>query len=318
MAVMATKAIVMVSFLVVAAGILLSGCLTTQSPAPAQNGSVKLQIVASFYPIYFLSSQIVGDNGTAESLVPSGVEPHDFELGPSDMKKILSADIVFYNGLGLEQWIGTASNALGSNASLVDVSTGIEPITATGAVGIGNSPSSTGIDPHVWLDPIDAKAEAANIERAIESKDPENAEYYRGNLRALQGKLDAIDSEYRSGLANCKKREIITSHAAFGYVAAQYNLTQVPIAGLSPETEPSPSQLASLVAFARSRNATYIFFESLVNPALSDTIAREIGAKTLVLDPIEGLTPENQRKAKDYLSLLKDNLANLRTALDCT
>ena len=249
------------------------------------------------------------------NLVPPGVEPHDFELNPDSVRQIQSADIVVYNGLGLELWLSNAQNALQSNATMVDASNGITPRKAD--MSEGDIQAGISNDPHVWLDPVDAKTEATNIESAFEQKDPANAAYYQANLAALDAKLDALNSEYTTGLATCAKKDIITSHAAFGYMAKQYGLNQVSIDGLSPDAEPSPSQLANLTSYAKERNVTVIFFEALVNPALSDTLAREIGAKTMVLDPIEGLTPANQAAGKDYFSLMRENLANLRSALKC-
>jgi zinc transport system substrate-binding protein len=135
--------------------------------------------------------------------------------------------------------------------------------------------------------------------------------------RRLQAVLHALDRAYRHGLAHCARREFVTSHAAFGYLAQRYGLTQVPITGLAPESEPSPQQLASVVRIVRRTHTTTVFFERLVSPRLADTVARETGARTAVLDPIEGLTPSEQSRGQTYLSLMRENLASLRKALGC-
>jgi zinc transport system substrate-binding protein len=160
----------------------------------------------------------------------------------------------------------------------------------------------------VWLDPVRFGAVVTKIgdELAV----PAAATKLRMRLRVL-------DREYRSGLAHCARREFVTSHAAFGYLAERYGLDQIPITGLSPEAEPTPGELQHVVDRVRSRHATTIFFEKLVSPRLSETVAREVGAKTAVLDPIEGLTEAEAKQGADYFSVMRSNLANLRKALGC-
>jgi zinc transport system substrate-binding protein len=156
------------------------------------------------------------------------------------------------------------------------------------------------------------------IEQGFEQVDPDNARYYGSNRESLNLRLDDLDGEYRRGLAHCVSKDITTSHAAFGYLAATYGLHQVPIFGLSPDAEPSPRQLAGIATFAKQHHVTTIFFESLLSPKISQTIASEIGAKTMVLDPIEGLPARDLAAGKDYLTAMRQNLANLRTALQCS
>jgi zinc transport system substrate-binding protein len=173
-------------------------------------------------------------------------------------------------------------------------------------------------DPHVWLNPQLAKNEVRRITDGYISIDPTNTMFYQENEKALDDKLDQLDSEYKEGLANCQNKDIITSHAAFAYLAEQYGLNQVAISGLSPDEEPSAQQLADVANFARKNNVRYIFFESLVSPKLSETIASEIGAKTMVLDPIEGLSDDDIKQGKNYFTVMEDNLKNLQTALQCS
>jgi zinc transport system substrate-binding protein len=172
-------------------------------------------------------------------------------------------------------------------------------------------------DPHVWLSPTLAKKQVSAILASFDEIDPSNSNYYTANANKLLGELDNLNHDYKNGLASCQEKDIITSHAAFGYLATDYGLTQVPIAGLSPDAEPSIKQLAAITDFARKNNVKYIFFESLVSPKLSQTIANEIGAKTLVLDPLEGLTPEALAQGQNYLTVMEQNLHNLRIALNC-
>jgi zinc transport system substrate-binding protein len=173
------------------------------------------------------------------------------------------------------------------------------------------------IDPHIWLSPPLVKQITDKITQALIQIDPANSNYYQTNANSLKAKLDNLDVEYKQGLSNCAEKNIITSHAAFGYLATTYGLNQVSIAGLSPDAEPSPQQLADITKFAKANNVKFIFFESLVSPKLSDTIANEIGAKTLVLNPIEGLTNDEISQGKNYFTEMQNNLSNLKIALQC-
>ena len=171
------------------------------------------------------------------------------------------------------------------------------------------------IDPHVWFDPIRAKLEAHAIEQGFEKIDPTKSPYYQQNEKVLDNKLDQLDNAYKIGLKSCSLKDIITSHAAFGYLATRYGLRQIPIAGLSPDAEPSAQQLADVVKFAKDHKVNYIFFESLVSPKLSQTIATEIGAKTMVLDPIEGVSDHDMKAGKNYYTIMQQNLSNTRMPL---
>ncbi|MEK4043728.1 metal ABC transporter substrate-binding protein [Paenibacillus sp. FSL H8-0048] len=173
-----------------------------------------------------------------------------------------------------------------------------------------------GLDPHVWLDPVMAIREVQTIEAALSAAFPGNAAAFHANSEAYIAKLEQLDQDFRAGLQNTKRKDFITQHAAFGYLAQQYGLTQVPIAGLSPEQEPSAAQMASIVEFAKANKVTTIFFETLVSSSVADTIAQEIGAKTAVLNPIEGLTEEDAAHNLDYLSLMRQNLNALTQALN--
>ena len=275
------------------------------------NDAGKLRAVTSFYPLYFFSQQIGGDKFDVTNVVPSGAEPHDYEPTAQDMARMEKADLIVLNGGGFEAWGDRIGKNLSSkNTVVVRASEGLMTRAATGE-------SSLTMDPHVWIDPVLAKRMVENIASGFERVDPENASYYRGNADSLIGKLSDVDAAYRNGLRVCATRNIITSHSAFGYLAAEYGLNQVSIAGLSPDAEPSPSQLAIIAQFAKTNNVQYIFFESLASPKLSQTIATEIGAKTLVLNPIEGLSEENIARGEDYFSVMRENLENLQTALQC-
>jgi len=270
----------------------------------------KISVVTSFYPLYFFAAKIGGDKVAVKNITPSGAEPHDYDPSTRDIADIEKSNILVLNG-GVESW----GNKIRDNVK----GTGVIVITAGDGLLTQqvNEDGQNQTDPHVWLDPILAKKEAHKIADGLMKADSVNAKYYLENETALDNQLDSLDISYKNGLSSCKEKDIITSHAAFGYLATRYHLTQVPIAGLSPDAEPSAKQLADIATFARVHNINYIFFESLVSPKLSQTIATEIGAKTLVLDPIEGVSDADMKIGKNYLTIMENNLTNLQTALDC-
>lgn len=256
--------------------------------------TTSFQIATSFYPLYFITREIVGDMAEVYTITPAGVEPHDFEPTTRDIVRINDSDLLIILGGGFEPWAESFEDALVVSDGLVFES-----------------------DPHLWLSPRQAEEIVARITNAIIEKDPAYESVYRSRSAALLARLRQLDTAYRTGLSQCKETHFITSHAAFGYLAREYGLTQVEIAGLSPDEEPSHEDVATIVNLARERKITTIFFESLVSPELAETIATEIGARTQVLNPIEGLTPADIAQGKDYFTEMEQNLVQLRTALTC-
>lgn len=272
----------------------------------------KLSVVASFYPMYYLASEIGGDKADVRNITPAGAEPHDYEPTAQDVAKIESANLIVLNGGGLEAWGDSAIQNTDPQKTVI-VRAG-EGLMTLGVFENGENI----IDPHVWLSPVLAEQMVDKIEQGYMQADPANATYYAKNASDLKVKLRQLDTEYKQGLANCERKNIITSHAAFGYLAATYGLNQVAIAGISPEEEPSAKDLAEVANFAKKNGVKYIFFESIVSPKLSQTIATEIGAQTLVLDPIEGIAQDDIAVGQDYITVMMGNLVNLKTALQCT
>lgn len=270
-------------------------------------GSAKPLAITSFYPVYFLTNAIAGDRMTVRNLVPAGVEPHDWEPSPKDMADLTRARVFVFNGAGFETW-ATRTLAAGPSANRVD-------IEASKGLPLASAPAGEqGYDPHVWLDPVLASQMASTIADGLSRADPGGSAVYQANLGALQAQLHQLDQEFKTGLASCQRRDIVTSHAAFGYLAQRYGLHQIAVEGLAPDAEPTPSRLAEVAKLARGSGATYIFFETLVSPRVAETIAREIGAKTLVLDPLEGVQDPAR---EDYFTVMRQNLGNLRLALAC-
>ena len=255
-------------------------------------------VIASFYPLAFAAQQIGGKGIDVRNLTPPGVEPHDLELSGSDLRTIADADLVLYLGEGFQPSLEAAIDSTSAHA--VDL---LDAVTTR-----AGSDDEPGVDPHVWLDPIRYAAIATRIGKEL-GRNPE-AERFATRLRAL-------DREFRRGLSQCERNEIVTSHAAFGYLAERYGLKQVAITGIAPEAEPTPRDLEKVVRAVRAVGATTVFFETLVSPRLAETVAREVEAKTAVLDPLEGLTDEEAAAGEDYFSVMRENLAALRKALGC-
>jgi zinc transport system substrate-binding protein len=299
----------------------------------------KINVAASFYPIYFLASEVGGDLVNINNLTPAGTEPHDYELTAQDIVQIKRSELLFLNGGGLEVWGDKTENIVKSNGpNVVVLGDGIMDRESLEVHGHGDEEHEEdehgnehekeseennqgkegyGKDPHIWLNPVLAITMAEKISSELTRIDSENAGYYQANLDVLRAKLLDLDNAYQEGLKSCKTRNFITSHSAFGYLAERYELNQISIAGLSPEEEPSSRQLAKVAKFAKENQLKYIFFESLTNPKLSETIAKEVGAQTLVLNPIEGLSAEDASQGKNYFTEMEKNLENLKVALEC-
>ncbi len=281
---------------------------TIPRPAQVLDRAGKISVTTSFYPLFYFASRIAGDNADITNITPAGSEPHDYEPTPQDMVRIEQSDLLVLNGAGLEVW-GNAIRGVLQNSPIVIVTAGEEFARILH--------TSEGRDPHVWLDPILAIEESKKIEEALERVDPPSKETYKKNAQSLINDLVLLDEKYREGLRTCQKKDIITSHTAFGYVAAEYGFNQIAITGLSPDEEPTPKELAELSDSARQKDIRFIFFESLVSPKLAETIAQEVGAQTLVLNPLEGLTEEEDENGKNYLTEMETNLTNLKKALEC-
>lgn len=284
-----------------------------KSTVPTKQSNKKISVVASFYSIHFLASQIGADEADVYNVTPAGSEPHDYEPTSQDIARIEKSNMLIINGAKLEPWTEKIKDDLaGKNVTVVTLSNDLTTQQFTDEEG------ETVSDPHIWLSPKLAKLEAAKITEAFVEKDAKRKDFYQANYQKLAMKLDDLDTSYKQGLATCQQKNIITSHAAFGYLAQAYGLRQVPIAGLSPDAEPSSKELAQIAQFAKENNVKYIFFESLVSPKLSETLAKEVGAQTLVLNPIEGLSDDDRKADKNYFTVMQDNLRNLRIGLQCS
>ncbi|MFA5576611.1 MAG: zinc ABC transporter substrate-binding protein [Tissierellaceae bacterium] len=262
---------------------------------------IRVWVFTTFYPIYDFAKKIGGDKLIVENIVPPGVEPHDFEPSPKQIANLSDGDVFIYLGEPMDPWAEKISGDLEAK--------GLKVLKA----GQGLMEND---DPHIWLDPIIAKELSKRIFEILGESDEENREFYADNLESLEDKLDELDREFRDGLANITRKDVVMAHAAVGYLAKRYGLNQIPITGLSPQEEPSPRKMAELVDLVRERDIRYIFFEELASPKFSETIAKEVGAGLLVFNPAGGLSLEQIQSGEDYFSVMRKNLENLKTALE--
>lgn len=257
------------------------------------HSSTRETVVASFYPLAFAAVQVGGEAVSVENLTPPGAEPHDLEVSPSDVSKIKSADLVLLLGHGFQPQLEDAAGS------------GPEVVALLDTPALDLHPDG---DPHVWLDPIRYMKIVDRI--GVVLRRP-------AAVSRLVARLRKLDNDYRRGLADCARRDIVTSHEAFAYLAERYGLNQIAVTGLNPEAEPTPQGLQQTVDVVRASDATTVYFERLVSPRLAETVARETGTKTAVLDPIEGITDTERKQGADYFTLMRANLRALQAGLGC-
>lgn len=311
-------------------GGVLAGCGNTQSRAVLVEG--KVNVVTSFYPLYDFASKIGGQHVNVINLVPTGVEPHDWSPKGRDMTNMTKADLFVYQGAGFEGWVHDFLESLKSDSKLkiVEASNGVDLIKVEGDVDDGHDhgekkdeqghkegakDEELHYDPHAWLSPTNAKKMSENIRDGLIQADPSNKADYEQNYEKLAAQLTDLDKRYKEAIAKTSKREIAVTHQAFGYLTRDYGLVQMPIMGLSPESEPTAKALQEINKFIREHELKYIFFEELVSDSLAKTLAKDLKIETMVLNPLEGLTKEQLEAGEDYISIMDKNLINLVKAL---
>jgi len=283
-------------------------------------------VYASFYPIYDFVKKAAGDLAEVRCFIPDGTEPHDWEPSPRDISGLIGADLFLYSGMGFEHWIPSVLSGLGHDAP-----TAVE--TSLAIQAMNNSPGDSHHecghddhddhdhghddhhhDSHVWLSPRLAKLQFKAICEALQEMDPQNAGAYDEAFKKYSAEFDKLDEEFKS-LRLLPKKMIVVTHEAFGYLCSEYGLEQVSIAGYSPEDEPDPARMAQVTRLARENGVTVIFYEELASTKIAQTVASEIGARTLPLSPLEGLSDEERANGDDYFSVMRKNLAALKEAL---
>lgn len=273
--------------------LVLAGCGKNEQQPTAS----KPQIYTSFYAVYDFAREIGGDKVDIYNLVPSGTEPHDWEPSSQDMLALSKADVLFYNGAGMESWVTKVQESVNKESiRYIELSKGIALDGAT--------------DPHIWLDPVNVISMSEKICSTLSEIDPDNAEYYKNNFDKYKGELTALDDEYTSALANKSNNKLVVSHEAYSYLCAAYGLEQIALDGISADSEPSPSRMQEIIKLIKDNDIKYIYYEELLSPKTAQTISSETGAELLPLNPFEGVSDENAEGA-DYISVMKANLQNI-------
>ncbi|MFI1924086.1 MULTISPECIES: metal ABC transporter substrate-binding protein [unclassified Streptomyces] len=293
----------------------LSAC---SSDSAAAANTDKFDVVASFYPMAFLAEQIGGDHVNVTSLTEPGQEPHDLEISAKQTAALQESDAVLY----LKDLQPSVDDAVAQS----EIKTKIDAASLTTLEKHGNEVGGhaaehddheneelSGLDPHIWLDPVRYSQVAEGVGKAFEKADPDHAADYKANTAALVKKLGALNTQFKDGLANTRTKVFVTTHAAFGYLAERYGLTEEAINGLDPESEPSAARVKELEKMAKADGVTTVFYETLVSDKTAKTIASDANLRTDVLDPIEGITKKS--RGTDYFSVQEANLKALKTAL---
>jgi zinc transport system substrate-binding protein len=284
-------------------GLVLAGCSSgTTDTSSTPDAEAGMTVVASHYPVEYLVSRVGGDSVDVETLTSPGTEPHDLELTPQQVAEVQEASAVFY----IDAFQPAVDDAVAeASGTTVDLSAGLPLLEAEDETG--------GVDPHVWLDPVLMEQMATTVADTLAAADPDNAQAYQANAAQLTDDLGLLNTEWQEATATCDIRTMVVSHEAFGYLAGRYGFEQKGISGLSPETEPSAAAIAELADFVTSNGVTTVYTETLVDPAVAETVAAEAGAQTAVLDPLEGPPADG-----DYLSAMRENLETVAAGQSCS
>jgi len=274
------------------------------------DASDKLKVAASFYPLAHFAEQVGGEKAEIIKIIPGNADPHEYELTAKDMIKIQTARVFIFNGAGLEPWAERIRGDLKKKGVMI--------LQMAEHFALLGDERGVKYDPHIWLNPLFAIEEVKLIRDVFIRADPQNKDYYKRNCALYTGKLLLLNDRYERGLKSCKKHEIVVSHNAFGYLARRYGFEVYSITGLSPEEEPSPRKMAEIIKISRAKNIKYIFTELLVSPKIAETIANEVGAEILIFNHVSGLTDNDIMAGKTYISVMDENLKNLRLALSCS
>ena len=305
-----------------------AACLT--ACGTGANGSAgassKVRVAASFYPMYDFARKVGGDRVDVTCLVPAGTEPHDWEPSTADLRTIADAQVLVYNGAGMEHWVSDTLASLDAGAlTVVEASEGADLLKLSDDAleeereehgEAGEDPRAVSdTDPHCWLSPLIAKQELANIADGLSQADPDGAATYHANAETWAAECDKLMQELTDGLSGLANRTIVVSHEAFGYLCRDAGLTQLPIEGIEADAEPDAQQMSTIVDFVREHDVRTIFSEELVSPKVAQSIADATGATVEELNPLEGLSDEELAAGEDYFSVMRENLRKIEEAL---
>jgi zinc transport system substrate-binding protein len=323
----AVSILIAVAVLAVVFGCKERGAEKAAAPAAVPPGQHRLNVVTTLFPLYDFTKAVAGDKAQVTLLLPPGVEPHSFEPKPDDVVKMSKADVVIYTNEFMEPWAVKLLQSVATKPEAIDTSKGVKMVKAGPGEENGHGEADKGhdghihhggLDPHIWLDFANAQVMVQNIAVGLIRKDPANKEYYQARAKEYRQQLQKLDDEYKSGLANCKKRIFLHGgHYAFGYLAHRYDLTYISAQAVDPDAEPTPQKLAELVKAVRTNGLKYVYCEELLSPATAQMIARETGAEVLMLNAAHNISKQDFDKGTSFISLMEQNLVNLKKGLQC-
>jgi zinc transport system substrate-binding protein len=289
-----------------AAALCVATVIAGVAGAAPMRGKAPVKVVAAFYPLAWATKAVGGSAVRITDLTPAGAEPHDLEITTDQRDAIEDADLVVEMGDGFQPGVEDAADERSGGTLQVLRSIGVDQDEAKH-------------DPHVWLDPVLMGRIVDAVASSLTKADPARRTFFARGAQETQARLDALDADYAAGFASCARTLLVTSHEAFGWMSKRYGLRQEGIAGIDPEAEPGARRLGELADLARSQGVTTIFTEELVSPKVAQTVAREAGGlRTEVLNPLESLTERERARGDDYLTVMRSNLAKIRTALACS
>lgn len=310
------------SLFIAVASIGLSACGNQTKDSATKNE--KIQVMTTFYPMYEFTKQVVGDKGKVELLIPAGTEPHDFEPSAKDLAKIADSDAFVYNSPELETWTKDLSSSIDKKqTTIIEAAKGIT--LEEGSEG-GHDHEAEGesheehehdheLDPHVWLDPVLAIKEVETIRDQLSKKYPQDKAAFTKNAADYIKQLSELDQEYQTAFKDATNKTFVTQHAAFGYLAKQYGLTQEAISGVSPDQEPSPARVSELKQYVDEHQVKVIYFEENATSKVAETLSKETGVRLAVLNPLESLTEKQLKAGENYLTVMQENKKALQESI---
>lgn len=291
----------------------ITGCSSTSSEEGNQDG---MKIYTSIYPIQYLAEHIGGDTVNVESVYPPGVDAHTYEPTSKEMTSIASGDAFIYLGAGMEGFAESAADALESqDVALFELGTH-EELFQTEHAHAEDGHNHGDYNPHIWLDPIRMIDMAGIIKGKLIELNPDEKQIYVENFKALKKELLALDKKYRETLETKEHKEILVSHAAYGYWEERYGIKQIAISGLTSSAEPSQKELTKIIDKAKTDQLEYVIFEQNGSDRVSSIIQEQIGAKALHIHNLSVLTEEDIKQNEDYFSLMNHNLEVLDIATE--
>jgi zinc transport system substrate-binding protein len=310
------KKIVILIAIIIALGLSVWGLTNYQNQRNRVNLSNKVKVVTTLFPLYDMAKNIGGDKADVSQLLPPGVEAHSFEPKPSDIVKINEADIFIYTGKFMEPWVEDILKSV-ANKNLIVVDASQDTKMIPGVFHDEDEPAGS-LDPHIWLDFDNAKIMLNNIKNGFVKADGNNYAIYQQRVNDYENELTNLDKKYQTALVDCQSKEIIYGgHYAFGYLANRYSLQYLAAQGVSPDAEPTASDLAALVEQIKKDDIKYVFYEELTSPKIAETIAQETSAKMLLLNAAHNLTKDQFNSGLSFFDVLNDDLDNLKIGLEC-